>query len=78
MHVAHKIFGKTRLKAIRDTFFSNRVLSFLVGGDIQQKGKVKTFGLTGRPHPNSLPSCNLTIECKSSSAVLYLKTILLK
>ena len=62
-----KIFGKICLKTIRDIFFPNMCsaisgrtggLKVFVGDDIQQKGKLQTCGLAGRPpYPssNSLP-----------------------
>ena len=61
-----KIFGKISLKTIRDTFFSNMWsaisggtggLKVLVGGDIQQKGKLQTCGLAGRPPTRFPPLC---------------------
>ena len=59
-----KIFGKICLKVIRDTFFSNMWsaisgvtgrLKVLVEGDIQQKGKLQTYGLAGRPPHTQFP-----------------------
>ena len=66
-----KIFGKTCLKIFRNTFFSNMWfgisrgtggLKVLVGGDIQQKGKLQTYGLAGRaPKPPApIPSTSGT------------------
>ena len=60
IYAADKIFGKIGLKAIGDTFFFNMwpvvrggtgEPNLLVGGDIQQKRKVQTFSLPGRPPP---------------------------
>ena len=60
MHVAGKILGNICLKAIIDTFFSQYVVcdqrrdrgnQFFGWGDIWQKGKVQTFGIAGRLHP---------------------------
>ena len=62
MHATGKMLGKNCLKTIRDTFSSQYVVCieekggrtrFFGGGNIQQKGKVKTFGYAGRP-PSSL------------------------
>ena len=50
MHAAGKMFFKTYLKAIRDTFFIPICYIF-----IQQKGKVETFRLAGR-QPVPFPS----------------------
>ena len=47
MHAAGKIFVKTYLKAIRDTFFSQYVL-FLSN----RRGKLKLLGLQGDPPPH--------------------------
>ena len=56
IHCAKKIFGKIYLKAIRDTFFFQRCdqrsdggIRFFGEGDIQQKKKVQTFRVAGRP-----------------------------
>ena len=57
MHASGKIFNKICLKAIRNTFFFHYVVcdqgtggtKFFSGGDIQQKRKVQTFWLAGRP-----------------------------
>ena len=56
MHASGKIFNKICLKAIRNTFFQlcslwsgDRGTKFFSGGDIQQKRKVQTFWLAGRP-----------------------------
>ena len=68
-----KVFGKICLKIIKDTFFPNMcsVISrgtggpkVLVGGDIQQKGKLQTYELAGRPsHTNSsLPQWDILIS----------------
>ena len=62
MHAAVKSYGKICLKAIGDTFFlicglwsgEGQGTYFLGGDNIQQKGKVQTFGLAGRPPPPSL------------------------
>ena len=58
IYATGKTFGKIGLKAIRDTFFSNmwykgkdRETQLFGGDDIQQKGKVQTFSLPGRPSP---------------------------
>ena len=68
MRTAGKIFGKICLRN-RDTFLSNMVCDqgrdgvrpegmwrnqFFGGGDIQQKGKVQTFGHKGGTHSLSL------------------------
>ena len=60
IYATDKIFGKIYLKTLRDIFFSNTWstisggtgrLKILVRGDIQQNGKVETYGLAGRlPH----------------------------
>ena len=55
MHAAGKIFVKTYLKAIRDTFFANMSIFPICVISIQQKGKVSTFRLAGRS-PSSVPS----------------------
>ena len=47
MHAAGKIFVKTYLKAIRDTFFSQYVI-FLSN----RRGKLKLLGLQGDPPPH--------------------------
>ena len=54
MHAAGKMFFKTYLKAIRDTFFFPICYIF-----IEQQGKVETFKLTGRP-PIPFPSLSGT------------------
>ena len=56
MHSAGKILVKTYLKAITGTFFP-KMYNFLICNNlIQQKGKVKTFRLAGRPpHPRQFP-----------------------
>ena len=64
-----KIFGKICLKIIRGTFFSNMWsavsggtggLKVLVGGDIQQKGKLQTYGIAGnKQNSNSHLFCNV-------------------
>ena len=51
MHAAGKIFVKTYLKAIRDTFFSQYVI-FLSN----RRGKLKLLGLQGDPPPSPFPS----------------------
>ena len=50
MHAAGKIFVKTYLKAIRDTFFSQYVI-FLSN----RRGKLKLLGLQGDPPPPQFP-----------------------
>ena len=50
MHTAGKIFVKTYLKAIRDTFFSQYVI-FLSN----RRGKLKLLGLQGDPPPPQFP-----------------------
>ena len=55
MHAAVKSYGKICLKAIGDTFSlicglwsgEGQGTHFLGGDNIQQKGKVQTFGLVG-------------------------------
>ena len=59
MHAAGKIFVKTYLKAIRDTFFPNMWNFPICDIFIQQKGKVETFRLAGRP-PSPFPSLSGT------------------
>ena len=63
IYATDKFFGKICLKTIRDIFFSDMWsaisggtgwLKVLVGGDVQQKGKVQTFGLAGKP-PSQFP-----------------------
>ena len=54
MHAAGKIFVKTYLKAIRDTFFSQYVI-FLSN----RRGKLKLLGLQGDP-PSPFPSLSGT------------------
>ena len=57
MHAAGKIFVKTYLKAIRDTFFPNIWNFAICDIFIQQKGKVETFRYVGRlPSPVPLLS----------------------
>ena len=60
MHAASKFFGKTYLKAIRDTLFSNTSSmirgetgehKFLVGVISNIKGKFKLLGLHEYPPP---------------------------
>ena len=50
MHTAGKVFVKTYLKAIRDTFFSQYVI-FLSN----RRGKLKLLGLQGDPPPPQFP-----------------------
>ena len=51
MHDARKIFVKTYLKAIRDTFLPNMWNFPLCDIFIQQKGKFKLLDLQGNPPP---------------------------
>ena len=55
MHAAGKIFLKTFLKPIRDTFFPNMRNFPICDIFIQQKGKVWTFRLAGKPPPPPTP-----------------------
>ena len=55
MHAAGKMFVKTYLKAIRDTFFPNMRNFPICYIFIQLKGKVETFRLAGRPSPSPFP-----------------------
>ena len=56
MHAAGKIFVKTYLKAIRDTFYLNMWNFPICDIFIQQKGEVQTFRLAGRPPSSPVPS----------------------
>ena len=60
MHAAGKIFVKTYLKAIRDTFFPNMWNFPICDIFIQQKGKVETFRLAGRPPSSPVSSLSGT------------------
>ena len=61
IYATDKFFGKICLKTIRDTFFSpicglqsverHGGSKFWWGDDIQQKGKVQTYGFAGIPPP---------------------------
>ena len=45
----------------------DRGTQFFGGGDIQQRGKVQTFGLAGRPPPPSpIPSFSVTSQSSSN------------
>ena len=55
MHDASKIFVKTYLKAIRDTFLPNMWNFPLCDIFIQQKGKFKLLDLQGNPPPPQFP-----------------------
>ena len=70
MHAAGKMFFKTYLKAIRDTFFIPMCYIF-----IQQKGKVETFRLAGR-QPVTFPSLSGTSW--SPHGLAYCNDLLLK
>ena len=55
MHAAGKIFGKTCLKADRDTFFPNMWISRYVIFLSNRRGKFKLLGLQGNPVPSQFP-----------------------
>ena len=55
MHDASKIFVKTYLKAIRDTFLPNMWNFPLCDIFIQQKGEFKLLDLQGNPPPPQFP-----------------------
>ena len=72
IYATGKVFGKMCLKAIRDTFFPicGSVIRRETGpnfwwGYIQQKGKVKTFGLA-RKALNSLPYWDILLSIRKT------------
>ena len=56
MHAAGKVFVKTYLKAIRDTFFPICGISQYVIFLSNRRVKFKLLGLQGDPHPSPVPS----------------------
>ena len=71
IYATGKVFGKICLKTIRDTFFFSICglqsverhgdSKFWSGDDIQQKGKVQTYGFAGiPPSPPPVPSISGT------------------
>ena len=76
MHAAGKMFVKTYLKAIRNTFFLISGISQYVMFLFNTKGKFKLLDLQGDPSPSPVPlfsgiSCSLHEENPESGWSAY-------